>query len=627
MHRLHRLVRRGAIGAPGAIALVLCGPRAAADVDFSYGGPDQYVLQISHLPDFDQIRGSLPNQGRCYCVPTSAMNLMAYFAAHGLPGLPPGVANWESQTTYADATLAIYDMGELMGTTATGGTGGAGTTAGLEAWLPDGLFVVSNYFSTAQGSPRFHDMANAVMFNGAFVMPVTGWYHDLGAFTVDRDGGHACTLSDGSRSGDQMVIGWRDPASDGGDFVFQQSRFTTEHYELETTLVFNQSAGGTWRAMDRVVGLASGNTDALLDGFAAVTPTFALTSVPGLDAIVARRFYNPLGSDLDPAIAFDFGESAQALTIHPDLLSYLYIGGDLIKRFDPATSTATVIPAEVTDPRAIAVGRRRDLYVIDGTEVACVRIDGDEPVELSRVGPPSPPVAMAYDEAADDVLLYSPSERVVFRYPYHLDGAPDIRVIPDEVHVAGRVFLTYDPVRELLWLTSEGSDDMYGLYPLDFEPDLFGAIVVSHPDLVAPRAVAVSDTGRLFVSSQGQGVVLEFVEDGAGELTLADDPYLEGVPTGDFLCIARSWSNFDPGVHVGPAWNHVTPTEFSESIPDCRADIDGDGSVGVADLLILLAAWGTEHPYADIGPDGGDGTVDVTDLLELVAAWGDCPGE
>lgn len=55
----------------------------------------------------------------------------------------------------------------------------------------------------------------------------------------------------------------------------------------------------------------------------------------------------------------------------------------------------------------------------------------------------------------------------------------------------------------------------------------------------------------------------------------------------------------------------------------CPADLDGDGNVGAADLLSLLAAWGTDPGGP---PDmNGDGTVGAADLLELLADWGPCP--
>ncbi len=51
------------------------------------------------------------------------------------------------------------------------------------------------------------------------------------------------------------------------------------------------------------------------------------------------------------------------------------------------------------------------------------------------------------------------------------------------------------------------------------------------------------------------------------------------------------------------------------------ADLDGDGAVGITDLLILLSAWGdcARPCAADLD---GDGAVGITDLLILLASWG-----
>ncbi|MCZ6492582.1 MAG: hypothetical protein O6933_00725, partial [Planctomycetota bacterium] len=55
----------------------------------------------------------------------------------------------------------------------------------------------------------------------------------------------------------------------------------------------------------------------------------------------------------------------------------------------------------------------------------------------------------------------------------------------------------------------------------------------------------------------------------------------------------------------------------------CPWALDGTGSVGILDLLALLAVWGTDPG----GPPDfdGDGTVGILDLLTLVANWGTCP--
>ena len=60
-------------------------------------------------------------------------------------------------------------------------------------------------------------------------------------------------------------------------------------------------------------------------------------------------------------------------------------------------------------------------------------------------------------------------------------------------------------------------------------------------------------------------------------------------------------------------------------IPDaCDADLNGDGGVGILDLLILLAAWGPcdpPCPQVCAGDLNGNCTVNVLDLLILLANW------
>jgi DNA-binding beta-propeller fold protein YncE len=60
----------------------------------------------------------------------------------------------------------------------------------------------------------------------------------------------------------------------------------------------------------------------------------------------------------------------------------------------------------------------------------------------------------------------------------------------------------------------------------------------------------------------------------------------------------------------------------ANGVPDaceCIADLSGDGSVGVDDILALLAVWGS--PAGDVT---GDGTTGVDDLLVVLDAWGGC---
>ena len=54
----------------------------------------------------------------------------------------------------------------------------------------------------------------------------------------------------------------------------------------------------------------------------------------------------------------------------------------------------------------------------------------------------------------------------------------------------------------------------------------------------------------------------------------------------------------------------------------CPEDFNGDGFVAVADILLLIGAWGGNDPVYDLD---GNGVVGVSDLLLLIAAWGPCP--
>ena len=73
------------------------------------------------------------------------------------------------------------------------------------------------------------------------------------------------------------------------------------------------------------------------------------------------------------------------------------------------------------------------------------------------------------------------------------------------------------------------------------------------------------------------------------------------------------------------AQNNVEIDAFSDVAPAYDpADLNMDGSVGVADFLILLGSWGRcPDPPAECPADlDGNGSVGVADLLILLGAWG-----
>ena len=71
----------------------------------------------------------------------------------------------------------------------------------------------------------------------------------------------------------------------------------------------------------------------------------------------------------------------------------------------------------------------------------------------------------------------------------------------------------------------------------------------------------------------------------------------------------------------GPAAPGPFAFEITVTPTACTGDLDGDGSVGAADLAAVLNAWGT--PAADLD---GDGDTDAADLAAVLGAWGPCGG-
>lgn len=79
----------------------------------------------------------------------------------------------------------------------------------------------------------------------------------------------------------------------------------------------------------------------------------------------------------------------------------------------------------------------------------------------------------------------------------------------------------------------------------------------------------------------------------------------------------------------GNSGSDASDSNFTIGSPSCTGDVNGDGTVDLGDLSLLLAAFGTcsgdgnYNPSADLD---GSGCVDLSDLSELLAAFGlDCP--
>ena len=116
-------------------------------------------------------------------------------------------------------------------------------------------------------------------------------------------------------------------------------------------------------------------------------------------------------------------------------------------------------------------------------------------------------------------------------------------------------------------------------------------------------------------------------EVGGGEHTYLMDeeigPTADGYAPSHIYRYTSACGNFAMGTY-DPEDPEATDTPGSENPAcpsDCPSDFDGDGIVGVSDVLALIAGWGGNDPTHDLD---GDGTVGVGDILIMIGAWGPC---
>jgi glucose/arabinose dehydrogenase len=139
-------------------------------------------------------------------------------------------------------------------------------------------------------------------------------------------------------------------------------------------------------------------------------------------------------------------------------------------------------------------------------------------------------------------------------------------------------------------------------------------------------------TSQLAPDQGSIGSISGFGRDAAGELYICD---LNGevfkvipTPANGACCIGTSGtcieiyeSNCNAG---GGTWLGADSVCADGGCDpnNCPADVNGDGDVGVSDILMLIESWG---PCAGCSADvNDDGVVNVTDMLEVVGSWGPC---
>ncbi|MFM7052631.1 MAG: hypothetical protein ACKOYN_10955 [Planctomycetota bacterium] len=125
------------------------------------------------------------------------------------------------------------------------------------------------------------------------------------------------------------------------------------------------------------------------------------------------------------------------------------------------------------------------------------------------------------------------------------------------------------------------------------------------------------------VSVNDRGDALAYVANTASWVSFVGEPNMS--PSGLIAPSQGAWDVMGASVIADnrmvlagarPAGSAVT--RLVRLVPILPEELDGDGTVGAADLALLLGAWGGSGSAADID---GSGLVDAADLGMLLAAW------
>ncbi len=556
---------------------------------------------------------------------------------------------WQGQPLYGAATVSIFRLGELMGT-ADGvppppppdtpcGTGGGAGNAGFTEWMePYPAFIVNDHLTDGDFSPTFLSVSKSLI-GGNLGTVGRGRYIIVGDIkgipVIKRKGGHAVTVVRARRDANGSTMWVRDPADDSNDLT-TQSPFVSRLWTITEMMVIrvdnkNQPIGS---GVMSVVNFPSDDGALrIIDGHR------TLRTVQGYSLENDGHSLGVLAPDgfLSPQ-STSFPSPNDTLILdaaaHWDLNAYFVVSeGELadpntLHLIETLTSTSQVIGA-VDDPQLVVVGRKQGrVYTYDTFgQLASLIVDSDGGATVGvTVSPPFEILAAAFDDATDEVVLLSVSDHKLIRYPDELTGPPTTEDIPGAVPLGGAAWMAIDPLEpNKVWVLTEASDSIFGLFP-----GIGGGLMVeqiSLPQLQSPAGLDMDNTGRLYTIVGGQILVLM---QGVGGGWLVDsEAAFGGLAAQGLLHIVRNRTNAGP-IHDGPEWLNIDTDELliqGDPVPDCVADIDADGFVGITDFLFLLGAWGPcPEPCPPTCPADldGDCQVGITDFLKLLASWGQC---
>ncbi len=561
----------------------------------AYNGPGDFAYDVHSMPDLDQKRNGLPNDGSMYCIPTSCMNLCAFAANFGFPGLGPGPGFWQGPANHDLMTTYIGFMGQYMGTTADGGTGGTGKINGMNNWISDfqqPMCIVTAYPDDDGYWPTI-DRAAIHATSGAVVQMSYGRYEWQQVanrpYLTDRTGGHGVTLklafaNNGSELGDRLIH-YRNPGSDEGD-LNSNSVFSSDWPDTAANIVIGTGIYGT--SLDYVVTSlinpppsGDDNRYRIMDSYLALYPGGGLS----FDGVQVNAIFvnGSLGfvQNQQP-VPFDIGpihaQSLVSVIPHPENHSSLALvsvpGWTLLYQASHAGRYNQLLRLP-EDTRCLALGFGHEVFAVTDSELKVFICPSDRAEIRTTIPLPfdsnSQTDAMAYDDQTERVIIVA-GTKIVMVDPKTGQSSIVRRIagVGSDPHPVRSIVIHNG---QLIAALANGRVATASFKnQTDFITEFkFNQIVLD--GVQDALAVDVDSSNRLYVSDAREGL-LEYVPDqrSIGGWTRSADPlYRNFNLVGRRFVAFKNRTNIRPGDLRESQWYNVDPSELvplGPSFPD-----------------------------------------------------------
>lgn len=333
-----------------------------------------FGFEISGMPDFDQKRANLPNDGKMYCVPASSLNVLAYLDDQGYSVFFEDFEQilGANPSLYDLTTLRLWMLGAVMKTDPVDGTGLMDAVKGLQGWFKDcgaNQLAVQGFRLSWGDEITIHILFDWLIFGALLVTSVGRYQQTENKYT--RTSGHSVTpVYLGRRDDGRMHIVIRDSDRDENpDNLSAQAQFKSHSYSL-------QPQSGTFQLGDKdysgtlleVVGFSEKRI-CFIDGFRVIYPKSIILINNGdlklLKFAVQRETGATTLNELTCQRASP--ESVIDIALMPGVPKALCVSADSRLWTVQLVDGRAEQFARAEDARRVAVGgRERSVYVLSG---------------------------------------------------------------------------------------------------------------------------------------------------------------------------------------------------------------------------------------------------------------------